>query len=513
VLLALTISLLLLGILLLVLSIRGRRVGETRYCRECAFDLTGITTATSRDPSRCPECGTDTSAPRAVVLGSRRRSPIFISLAIVLLLVTLGAGAWTAASAKPDWNRHKPTWLLMLEATRLRGDVQAAAAAELAMRHAQSPLAPDQLAALVQPALRVQVAPIASRDWSRSPWFALLDAAFMADALNEEQERTYVTQALRTLEIDTPTRLLASREQVWADIRPQHAGFPRIVPAAPLVVGYSLSEARLDGEEMLVHSPESSGTGHAQATSYSMDGPGSYTWKGRRLAASSDAPALAPWRPPLGKHEIALRWRVFATLEPLDQIESAAPVDLQAFPHQWEATLTAPFEAFERPEDMVRLVTAGDGEPIDHKFIEVSIEVWPGEAPADPRTTSSPFNLIVSFGRGSRDAAEPWIVGSLEVRPAASGAAAVNSDRGGARSVRAESLLVLQTPEPGSTAWESATVPAPHWLERALTRVDIAIVPDIRHAADLQRLDAIWGEEIVMEDVELDWSAVDATER
>jgi hypothetical protein len=54
VLLALTISLLLLGILLLVLSIRGRRVGETRYCRECAFDLTGITTATSRAPSRCP---------------------------------------------------------------------------------------------------------------------------------------------------------------------------------------------------------------------------------------------------------------------------------------------------------------------------------------------------------------------------------------------------------------------------------------------------------------------------
>src|SRR5690349_6074803 len=46
---------LLLGVVLLALGLRGRRVGDHPYCRRCGFDLFGLPPA---HPA-CPECGAD----------------------------------------------------------------------------------------------------------------------------------------------------------------------------------------------------------------------------------------------------------------------------------------------------------------------------------------------------------------------------------------------------------------------------------------------------------------------
>lgn len=57
---------LLLGLILVVIGARGKRVRSVSYCRKCDCNLTGLTS------ERCPECGTPVT-PRTVVYGGAHR--------------------------------------------------------------------------------------------------------------------------------------------------------------------------------------------------------------------------------------------------------------------------------------------------------------------------------------------------------------------------------------------------------------------------------------------------------
>src|SRR3954469_14027491 len=89
------------GVALLTVGLRGRRVGDHPFCRRCGFDLFG------KPPhSRvCPECGTSRHAPGALVTRARqRRKWALWTGAIVLLpsLATLSIGGYGKARAV-DW--------------------------------------------------------------------------------------------------------------------------------------------------------------------------------------------------------------------------------------------------------------------------------------------------------------------------------------------------------------------------------------------------------------------------
>ena len=83
----------LLGLLLLLRGLLGRRVGTAPHCRNCRFDLTGL----YPEHQVCPECGTELTGPRATTRGLRRRRWVVFALGVLLLA---GAGTLGAMAAR-----------------------------------------------------------------------------------------------------------------------------------------------------------------------------------------------------------------------------------------------------------------------------------------------------------------------------------------------------------------------------------------------------------------------------
>ena len=101
-------SLLLAGLVLLVRGLRGRRVGDEPRCRECGYNLTGITS------SRCPECG-GTINEAEVVFGVRRRRRFSLALGAVLSgIAVLGLGLWgSGLISRVNWYACLPSSMLV----------------------------------------------------------------------------------------------------------------------------------------------------------------------------------------------------------------------------------------------------------------------------------------------------------------------------------------------------------------------------------------------------------------
>lgn len=97
----------------LLLWLRGRPGSGRPLCRRCRFDLTGMPQGAT-----CPECGADlTSSPRAVRVDRRRRSPLVLLAAALMMMTAVGLTVPSARArlATVDWNDHKPTWWLVRE--------------------------------------------------------------------------------------------------------------------------------------------------------------------------------------------------------------------------------------------------------------------------------------------------------------------------------------------------------------------------------------------------------------
>ena len=71
------------GAVLCIGGLRGIRVDDHPLCRRCGYDLVGH----AERPARCPECGSNTQAPLAVVLGNREvdRGRLLAGVSLIVL--------------------------------------------------------------------------------------------------------------------------------------------------------------------------------------------------------------------------------------------------------------------------------------------------------------------------------------------------------------------------------------------------------------------------------------------
>lgn len=137
------------GIALLILGVRGRRVGEEPRCGKCGYDLRGV-----EREAPCPECGEAAGSRRT---GRSRRRPAMISVGIVLILVcsaTMIAPVRQWASTI-DYYAVAPSWLLVRWGVN-DGDLKASDT--IASRWIDGEATDEQVVAVLKPLFRVTLA-------------------------------------------------------------------------------------------------------------------------------------------------------------------------------------------------------------------------------------------------------------------------------------------------------------------------------------------------------------------
>lgn len=100
---------LLVGPILLIAGVRGRRVDDHPLCGRCRYDLVG-----SPGVARCPECGGDLTLPKSRRWGNRRKRRVLMVLGLTILIPALSGGGLLAyhTARDTDWTKYKPLWLL-----------------------------------------------------------------------------------------------------------------------------------------------------------------------------------------------------------------------------------------------------------------------------------------------------------------------------------------------------------------------------------------------------------------
>ena len=207
--LALAAAMLAIGLLLLILGLRGRRINDHPLCRRCGFDLIGLPTnpgpkraghAHSTEPApsqpRCPECGADLSLRQRIRTGARRRRPLAVAFGLMLALAGLGVSSavgWGLA-AKYDWNKSKPAWLLLQQADGAHPDPMMLR--ELWRRLRAQRLSAAQARRIVDRALAVQAD--ASIPWVDT-WGLMIESGRDQSLINDQQWTAYAANARGTL--------------------------------------------------------------------------------------------------------------------------------------------------------------------------------------------------------------------------------------------------------------------------------------------------------------------------
>ena len=183
---------LLLGLALLWLGLRGRRVSDHPMCRKCGFDLFGR----PETSDRCPECGADLTRPRAILAGIRiRRGGLVLGgMALLAVAVTLAGGAGYSVYLGTDAQAKKPSWWLVREVGSQDDAVVVAAVQELARRVGAGTLGQWHIDAAADKLLARQSAPQLTWD----PAFGdFLENARLANKLDDARFHQYAMQAPR----------------------------------------------------------------------------------------------------------------------------------------------------------------------------------------------------------------------------------------------------------------------------------------------------------------------------
>jgi hypothetical protein len=174
---------LVIGVVLTTLGLRGRGIDDHPLCRRCGFDLFG-----SSGSMRCPECGSELSA-KVIRHGHRvvRRRPLTVGLILGIPSFLFLAGLCAMVVRGTDLEPYKPFWMLLRE-----GDARAIA--ELNRREViAGALSKSQEQRLLAAALDVQGD--SKRPWLPG-WGDLIEAMRTAGKVPDEDWRQYARQGV-----------------------------------------------------------------------------------------------------------------------------------------------------------------------------------------------------------------------------------------------------------------------------------------------------------------------------
>src|SRR3954471_22381792 len=94
---------LVIGLVLTIVGVRGRVFGEAPFCRACGFNLRGRD-ETSTSP-RCSECGAELSDPaRSMRIGVRHRRWRWLGPGLAISLISAAALSWAGTHYFLDYN-------------------------------------------------------------------------------------------------------------------------------------------------------------------------------------------------------------------------------------------------------------------------------------------------------------------------------------------------------------------------------------------------------------------------
>lgn len=229
------ILLVVLGGLNILLQTR-RRDGDQPHCRSCNYLLHAL------QSDRCPECGTELSAPN-VARGAPR--PWWKALRPrAILIILLGAAilaVWVAQAQNFNWYQYKPTYFVLRDLNSPKALGAQRAWSELVARDSAGSLWPSSRDAMVRFALARQAA-------AKSPFNPLdtgvvnyLGTRTIAGDLPADQQRTFLYQSARTQ--------VALRARVMqGDSAPSGLIVKSLLPATGnFWAKFSMQELKVDG--------------------------------------------------------------------------------------------------------------------------------------------------------------------------------------------------------------------------------------------------------------------------
>lgn len=185
-----SLALVVLGFLLVVFGWRGRRINSHPVCRQCRFDLDGISELVT-----CPECGAGLKRPGSTRRGVRKRvwSAVTVGTLMVLLPGSAIAVVLFAALTGVDSAAYKPVWLLTFEARHGAAAQVEAAGAELLARDKQGKLSESERGRAIETGLRIQAD--LSRPWDPASWGDFIDRALANGDLTDEQKAQFLANS------------------------------------------------------------------------------------------------------------------------------------------------------------------------------------------------------------------------------------------------------------------------------------------------------------------------------
>lgn len=209
-----------LGVVLVLLGLRGKRLNRHPICALCGFDLEG----TYPQSITCSECGAGLRRRKGVRIGARRKRWVVLCAGALLVLLPVGmlATALYAVLTGADLNSYKPVGLLLWEGRRANDATAAAAVQELLTRVQNKQVGKGTVENIVATALEIQADLDAT--W-RSEWGDIIETARLADSVEDEAYNRFLEQAAVV----------------------EFAIRPRVRQGDPVAVEAKLKEARIGG--------------------------------------------------------------------------------------------------------------------------------------------------------------------------------------------------------------------------------------------------------------------------